>query len=465
MRRKNAIYQMLILFLIVIALWTFFKSSKNMNAKIYIKFGENLSKTQVEESKLLILAQNDQDKYANLIDYQRKYSILAKNNDSFQYKTIQINKRPLSQINKSKYRIVEYTKVFFAPKFCSKSNYDIFNSESFQCPFNNCEWSCDLSSNSVKTADALLFHERDLEVEFYRSNNIKQWLAQTQQLPSKKVEDKMNINKDQIWILWNDEATKVPTQFSSISSLFNWTISYHSRAEIYLSTYGFLAPFYPKSINSNSNILMLNEFRERYNAVLWFVSNCNAEERINFVLEFSKHYPVYIYTTCEGTIRNKINTNEHKYLKLVSNYQLSCSRDSPCELEHLNSFKYYFGLESRNCSDYITEKLWRSLYYKIIPIVNQPSRESYSHFNIPPEAIIHLEDFNFDAKKLASHLKTVDSNFMMYKNYLKWIYDYTDVFFKPKDIEPRRFCDLCQKLNEEKNLIYYNNIDDFFNKC
>ena len=67
--------------------------------------------------------------------------------------------------------------------------------------------------------------------------------------------------------------------------------------------------------------------------------------------------------------------------------------DSDCENKLFSSFKYYLAFENRNCTDYITEKLWKSFEENIIPIVLQPSRESYSHFSIPKNSIIHMQGF------------------------------------------------------------------------
>lgn len=105
----------------------------------------------------------------------------------------------------------------------------------FRCPYQNCEYSCVKSSENVKKADALLFHQRDLEIEFstsYRSNFDK-WLEMTNQLPFKTTKAKLENNPDQIWVLWNDEATHVDTALNKISNLFNWTLSYRTTSEVY----------------------------------------------------------------------------------------------------------------------------------------------------------------------------------------------------------------------------------------
>ncbi len=45
-------------------------------------------------------------------------------------------------------------------------------------------------------------------------------------------------------------------------------------------------------------------------------------------------------------------------------------RDSDEEVFILQNNKFFLAFENSNCSDYITEKLWRSLSYDIIPVVS-----------------------------------------------------------------------------------------------
>jgi hypothetical protein len=45
-------------------------------------------------------------------------------------------------------------------------------------------------------------------------------------------------------------------------------------------------------------------------------------------------------------------------------------RDSDEERFVLENNKFFLAFENQNCSDYITEKFWRSLSYDIIPVVS-----------------------------------------------------------------------------------------------
>jgi hypothetical protein len=212
-----------------------------------------------------------------------------------------------------------------------------------------------------------------------------------------------------------------------------------------------------------------DHYKLRKNAILWFVSNCKAKKRISIALEISKYYPIFIYGKCdilEDMNRKKIN-QLYPYLfieKLKS--ENDCDRESKCEQELLASFKYFLAFENRNCTDYITEKIWRSLSKNLIPIVMQPSRESFYRNLIPEKSFIHLQDFNYNVKHLTDYLKELSNNFELYFNVLKWTNVYLKTINNQIFTEPHRMCKLCERLNTFKSNVYYKNIADFFNsKC
>jgi glycoprotein 3-alpha-L-fucosyltransferase len=380
-------------------------------------------------------------------------------------KTIQANRRSSKNEN---YLIIEYTKIFFLEKFCKFSSNQIFNSPIEKCKYQNCNYTCN-KIDFLKQADALIFHQRDLEAEFKDlfNNNLTKWLENTKQLPFKTVEEKLNNNPKQIWILWNDENTPIDIKFNEISNLFNWTLTFKTDSEIYEGSYGYFI------INSNINSLLFknikenlyfNDFKQRKNAILWFVSNCkpNYMFRVNKAIELSKYYPIYIYGKCEPL--NNINKQLYPNLNYIQlNNNKECGRGSKCEEDKLKSFKYYLAFENINCKDYITEKIWRSLEYNIIPIILQPNRDSYERYKIPIKSIIHLNDFK-SIYNLANYLNEIDNNFNIYFDHLKWTNIYLKSISNPKYTEPHRMCQLCTKLNTLTSNIYYNKIADFFNK-
>ena len=148
--------------------------------------------------------------------------VYKQKSDSFNsaLKTVVENTRRKEDIKKNIYLIVEYTKVFEKEKYCHKSIAELYVKE---CKYKNCYFSC--SKDQVNTADALLFHETDLKQQI--SNKDKKLL--------KFLYKRVN-NLNQIWILWNDEANKIPGSLNSIG--FNWTFSYRLDAEVSDCAYG-----------------------------------------------------------------------------------------------------------------------------------------------------------------------------------------------------------------------------------
>lgn len=371
------------------------------------------------------------------------------------------------QLVKHDYLILEYTEVFNKPKFCNFTSQQIFNSDIEQCSHNNCKYSCD-KVNSLKEADALIFHLRDLESELkYKYNNeFDKWLQMTEQLPFKTVELKLLNNPNQIWILWNDESTPVDKNFNKISNLFNWTLSFKTDAEIYEGSYGYFKQNEQNITNlefyNKKKDIYLNDFQKRKNAILWFVSNCKSTYRLEIALEISKYYPVYIYGKCD--LLSSIKSDKYPHLNYISSNDLVCQRGSNCELDKLKTFKYYFAFENINCKDYVTEKVWRSLNNNLIPILLQPKRDSYIRYLIPEKSIIHLNDFNDNIQLLVGYLNKIDSNFNLYFEHLKWTNIYLKTIDNIKYTEPHRMCQLCHKLNTFKSNVYYKLLADFFSQ-
>jgi glycoprotein 3-alpha-L-fucosyltransferase len=384
------------------------------------------------------------------------------------FKITQKNKRRLLTNKKKKYLILEYTKVFYQPKFCSKPNVEIFNSQMEECEYSNCVYSCNKESD-LKNADALIFHLRDMETEFKSIGNMQTWLAGTSQIPFKTVEKKLENNPNQLWILWNDEASFINPQFDQISNLFNWTLSYKTDAEIYEGSYGFFDytnHITPESLIRFKKQIFYNNFEKRINAILWFVSNCNSKQRIQVALDISKYFPLHIYGSCDPL--DGLNESERKqkypHLKVTKFANTkTCAPGSLCEEKKLNSYKYYLAFENRNCSDYITEKLWRSLKKNLIPIVFQPNEDSFIRYSIPTKSFLHLNNFKNDPFLLSEYLWNMNTNFDLYYEHIKWTFVYMKTIFDMGLTEPHRMCQLCKKLNTFTSKVSYAKIAGFFN--
>jgi glycoprotein 3-alpha-L-fucosyltransferase len=109
--------------------------------------------------------------------------------------------------------------------------------------------------------------------------------------------------------------------------------------------------------------------------------------------------------------------------------------------------------------DYITEKFWRSLSNGAIPIVLGPKRQDYERV-APPNSFIYAQDYN-NYQILAKHLNHITTNKNLYQFYHKWRINY-ETRYLGQHVEPFRFCQLCYKLNTNKDRVWYNDINKYF---
>lgn len=136
-----------------------------------------------------------------------------------------------------------------------------------------------------------------------------------------------------------------------------------------------------------------------------------------------------------------------------------CTHQSSCEKDYLFTSKFYLAFESQTCTDYITEKFWRTLKLGAIPIVSGPTRENFQRV-APPNSFIHVDDYSTD-KQLAQALNAIGKDRQLFRKYHYWRQFY-DVYYEAKDVEPYRFCELCYRLNTNKQRIWYENLNEWF---
>ena len=401
--------------------------------------------------------------------------LLNKNYYYYKYKTssgvvdeikvVEENSKRKHEINKEFYLILEYTKVFHEQKYCNLkikngkfSNHAIFkrllkdnqNKEENtydlldECLYKNCFFTCDRSL--ATNANVLMFHETDLKYELsskYNSNLAKIKRNLNNIAPFK------DRTSSKIWLLWNDETNSVENNLDLFQ--FNWTMSYKSNSEISYGAYGIYS--YKDRTDENFDGDLKIEFKKRSNQIVWFNSNCLSKLRIEYAQNISNYYPLHVRGKCSSALSHGINDN-------LSTDNITCLRNSKCEMDFLKFNKFYLAFESRNCSDYITEKFWRSLSLGILPIVFQPAKKFYERL-APSNSFIHFDDFEHDALKLSQHLKNIENDFILYRKYFEWKSKFDVVY--DMNLEKIRMCELCAKLNNENDEIYYKSLSKFFN--
>jgi glycoprotein 3-alpha-L-fucosyltransferase len=384
----------------------------------------------------------------------KEFSLTNNNKKNTTHKIVLNNQRK-DKILQKFYTILEYTKIIGSQKYCEQSLdnnlvHAFKDDEGFKkiflnnneknprtkysyldkCPYKNCFFTC--QQDFVQESDALIFHNGDFDGELSKNRDRFKRLLEKRK-------------SSQIWILWNDEAAVSDPKFDYFR--FNWSLSFYTHSEVVNFAYG----GYVEIGKSNFTLQwIINEFEKRSNSAVWFVSNCNSKFRIDLTSRLSEYFPITVNGECSSLLNG---------IKISKNKSIDCKRESKCETDYLANNKFYLAFESTTCSDYITEKFWRILSFGLIPIVFQPSRQSYERV-APPNSFIHAQDFNFDAQLLAQYLVNVSTNFDLYSSYLKWKLGFT-TYFKADDVEAYRLCQMCTKLNTETSLIYYESISSW----
>ncbi|XP_065188890.1 alpha-(1,3)-fucosyltransferase 11-like [Sycon ciliatum] len=142
------------------------------------------------------------------------------------------------------------------------------------------------------------------------------------------------------------------------------------------------------------------------NAMAAIVSNCGAPSgRSGLLRELIAGMDVHSFGSC---LHNK-----------------ALPRDQASKggsLKIVRTYKLYFAVENSLCKDYVTEKLWRTLYHGAIPVVTSYSNTpNYTKFTPNAQAYINLEQFA-STPDLIAYLKRVTGDEQLYRKHLRHRY-------------------------------------------
>eukprot|EP00095_Tigriopus_kingsejongensis_P010176 maker-scaffold105_size367834-snap-gene-0.9 protein:Tk10176 transcript:maker-scaffold105_size367834-snap-gene-0.9-mRNA-1 annotation:"hypothetical protein DAPPUDRAFT_313010" len=296
--------------------------------------------------------------------------------------------------------------------------------ETIGCPVKNCFLTPDLGfgEDEIAKFDAVVFHLGDLHEI---ASDVLYQLRRA----------------DQRYVMFYLEAPySLPTLvgYERFKGFFNWSMTYRRDSDV-ISPYGSVVPkqdeieslsmlqagFDPDSLAPSTRLAA-----HRPNLVLWFVSNCQSNSlRETYVLELQKFIQVDVFGSCGST---------------------DCARNSDCDRELFQRYKFYLSFENAMCSDYATEKLFKALAKDIVPIVMGGS--NYSQI-APPHSVIDVRDYP-NPQDLADYLLELDDDSAKYLEYFWWKEYYLPVI--PNQGWKVGFCHLCQRLHEshqEPNVI------------
>ncbi|CAH1792543.1 unnamed protein product [Owenia fusiformis] len=294
-----------------------------------------------------------------------------------------------------------------------------------KCSYNQCSVTHD--RNLLESSDAVLFHTTALG------------------------RDKPKIRlPHQRWVFFQMESPNNlhNLEYKNWNGLFNWTMTYRRDSDIHIR-YGAVLPTSDTEdmyYHHGSNAMSLN-VTKKTKLLAWMVSNCYTQaKRETLVKQLEKFISVDKYGKCS-----------HKKLTCEIN---STAHDPQYDCFTMlgNKYKFHLAVENSLCKDYVTEKLFNTMAYGMVPIVYGDI--DYSEL-LPPHSYIDVTKFN-SAKELAKFLTDLDKDDARYEEYFAWKKNYTA--FGNRDSDHLSWCDLCEKLHTDTTPKVYEHIDQWWNR-
>lgn len=221
-----------------------------------------------------------------------------------------------------------------------------------------------------------------------------------------------------------------PTLFSHQTryNFFNRTMTYRRDSDIVIQELH--GKIVQRKDSSNRNVQMnqciqrsgFERRKRKSKLVAWFASNCHTPiRREDYIAQLNKFIQVDVYGKCGN---------------------LSCTYGNASCYEILRKdYKFYLAFENSFCPDYVTEKLFRPLYYDTVPVVM--GGVNYSLF-APPNSFINAEEFS-SPKELADYLLLLNQSEELYSRYFDW-----KINFKVDLFPLNGWCDLCSLAHDPK---------------
>ncbi|XP_063226970.1 alpha-(1,3)-fucosyltransferase C-like [Bacillus rossius redtenbacheri] len=276
------------------------------------------------------------------------------------------------------------------------------------CPIDTCEVVQDAPHGEV---DAVIFHL---------------WNLGRGEARLKALEAQRRPHQRYVFFLMEAPGVYL-SDLRQFRDFFNWTMSYRADSDVF-RPYGELEPLAggsrrldaPWELPGNSTAGPAPAGKT--GLVAWLVSKCRTpSQREVYARELAKHVQVDVYGRC-GPLSCAGRMSEECYEMLDRKY------------------KFYLSFENSLCRDYVTEKLFRVLRHRVVPVVYGGA--DYSRF-APPGSYIDVRDFA-SPRDLAERLKSLAASPREYERFFRWKQRYR-VSVTPM---PRAMCRLCAMLHD-----------------
>lgn len=302
--------------------------------------------------------------------------------------------------------------ILFWDKFYENDTMNLgLGSDIFQrCPINSCVTTNNHSYMQVEDFDAIIFHSG-------------RWDSSRDGVPKKR-------SWDQKYVFYSWESP-YNTYFDEtyVKDFYNWTLNYRRDSDIHFP-YGM---FYKR--NAKCQQFKADSLRTKSKLAMWMVSNCvtdGVERRERYVYGLKKYIDVDVYGKC-GT--------------------LQCGSDENCRKIMEDNYFFYLAFENTQTLDYVTEKMFYTLKYNVIPVVF--GNANYENI-APKKSVIDIKDVS-TPKLLAEFLIRLSSNLSEYLEYFEWKRKY-DV----GDSREYALCQLCEMLHRPLEYRSYSNIMEWY---
>ena len=271
------------------------------------------------------------------------------------------------------------------------------------CKVQNCEVTYD--RDRAGEADVILFHV--FSADMISKEEIDRLLK------------KAHVN--QIWIYFVHESpyNAKPRPYN-YNGLFNWTMGYMRHADIYVP-YNWESGSWQKSELIPSD---MDYSKGKEKVVYAMISHCGLL-RDKYIKKLQEYIPVDVYGKCSKAF--------HTIPKVCKPNSQECE-------DKKKRYKFYLAFENSFCTDYVTEKLFKTILdANSVPVVLGGA--DYRK-NAIPNSYIDVLDFK-TIKDLADYLKYLDANNEAYNKYQSWRQSYK--LGKPKAWS----CEICRMINEK----------------
>ncbi|EFX76413.1 hypothetical protein DAPPUDRAFT_248921 [Daphnia pulex] len=218
--------------------------------------------------------------------------------------------------------------------------------------------------------------------------------------------------------------------FRRYANYFNWTMTYRTDSDIPL-TYGRIT----KREKTLTNTEMASNSGNKTKLVAWMATQCLTDgRRESYVKELKRHIDIDVYGLCG---------------------RLSCARH-PVDISHPrcydkleSTYKFYLSLENSICRDYVTEKFFKIIQRRIVPVVYGGA----DYERIAP-AGSYIDARRYHPAQLADYLRRLDADDTLYQEFFRWKKDYA-VEAGVASMARRGFCHLCSRLHHDQTVKTY----------